>query len=248
VAETRIICGFHAVAARLRQDPGSVSEIYLDAGRTDRRVLELMRSAEARGVRTLRVDASRLDGLSAHGRHQGVAARIELARMPARVEDVLDALREPPFLVVLDGVTDPHNLGACLRAADAMGAHAVIAPKDRAVGVTATVSKVASGAAESVPYIMVTNLARTLRELKAREVWIVGADERAGKQLYAASLTGPIAWVFGSEGEGMRRLTREQCDELLSIPMHGTVESLNVSVSAAVCLAETRRQRSHAKT
>jgi 23S rRNA (guanosine2251-2'-O)-methyltransferase len=145
--------------------------------------------------------------------------------------------------LVLDGVTDPHNLGACLRVADAMGVHAVIAPKDRAVGVTATVSKVASGAAETVPFIAVTNLARAMRELKDKGVWMVGADERAEQHLYGARLTGPLAWVLGAEGEGMRRLTREHCDELVRIPMLGSVESLNVSVSAGICLAETRRQR-----
>jgi 23S rRNA (guanosine2251-2'-O)-methyltransferase len=156
---------------------------------------------------------------------------------------VLETLQEPALLLVLDGITDPHNLGACLRVADAMGVHAVIAPKDRAVGVTATVSKVASGAAETVPYIAVTNLARAMRELKERGVWLIGADERAGQGLYTARLEGPVAWVFGAEGEGMRRLTREHCDELARIPMLGSVESLNVSVSAGICLAETRRQR-----
>jgi 23S rRNA (guanosine2251-2'-O)-methyltransferase len=144
---------------------------------------------------------------------------------------------------VLDGVTDPHNLGACLRVADAMGAHAVIAPKDRAVGINATVSRVASGAAETVPYIAVTNLARALGELKEHEVWLLGADERAPDDIYSVALTGPLAWVLGAEGEGMRRLTRENCDQLARIPMHGQVESLNVSVSAGICLAETRRQR-----
>jgi 23S rRNA (guanosine2251-2'-O)-methyltransferase len=194
----------------------------------------------------MRVDQQRLDGLTHHGRHQGIAARIELERLAAHVEDVLDALEEPPLLLVLDGVTDPHNLGACLRVADAMGVHAVLAPKDRAVGITATVSKVASGAAETVPYIAVTNLARALRDLKERRIWLVGADERGPQELYAARLVGPLAWVLGAEGEGLRRLTRETCDELVRIPMFGTVESLNVAVSAGICLAETRRQRAAA--
>src|SRR3712207_1752737 len=147
------------------------------------------------------------------------------------------------MLLVLDGVTDPHNLGACLRAANAAGAHAVIAPKDRAVGVTPTVSKVASGAAESTPYLMVTNLARTLAELKERNVWIAGADERADQSLYDADLPQSLAWVLGAEGEGMRRLTRESCDLLVKIPMRGAVESLNVSVSAGICLFESVRRR-----
>jgi 23S rRNA (guanosine2251-2'-O)-methyltransferase len=181
--------------------------------------------------------------MTGKARHQGVAARIEVAALPAHIDEVLDGLAEPALLLVLDGVTDPHNLGACLRVADAMGVHAVIAPKDRAVGINATVSKVASGAAESVPYLPVTNLARTMRELKEREIWLIGADESAEQDLYASRLTGPLAWVLGAEGEGMRRLTREHCDELARIPMRGSVESLNVSVSAGICLAETRRQR-----
>jgi 23S rRNA (guanosine2251-2'-O)-methyltransferase len=243
MAEARVIYGFHAVTSRLRQNPASVKEILLDAARADRRALELIAAAGERGVRVTRADAKRIEGLTGPGRHQGVAARIELERLPHHLDDVLDALREPALLLVLDGVTDPHNLGACLRVADAMGVHAVIAPKDRAVGITPSVSKVASGAAETVPYLAVTNLARTLRELKAREIWVIGADERAAADLYAARLTGPLAWVLGAEGEGMRRLTRAHCDELVRIPMLGTVESLNVAVSAALCLAETRRQR-----
>jgi 23S rRNA (guanosine2251-2'-O)-methyltransferase len=152
-------------------------------------------------------------------------------------------VKEAPLLLVLDGVTDPHNLGACLRVADAVGAHAVIAPKDRAAGISAAVSKVASGAAESVPYYMVTNLARTLDELKERNIWIVGADERAEKTIYESELPAAIAWVLGAEGEGMRRLTRERCDLLVRIPMRGSVESLNVSVASGVCLFESRRRR-----
>jgi 23S rRNA (guanosine2251-2'-O)-methyltransferase len=159
------------------------------------------------------------------------------------VQEVLDQLKGPALLLVLDGVQDPHNLGACLRVADAFGVHAVIAPKDRAVGITPVVAKVASGAAESVPYIAVTNLARSLRDLKARDVWLYGADETATTELYDATLNGSLAWVFGAEGEGMRRLTREHCDELVRIPMAGSVESLNISVAAGICLSETVRQR-----
>jgi len=144
---------------------------------------------------------------------------------------------------VLDGITDPHNLGACLRVADGAGAHAVIAPKDRAVGLNATAAKVASGAAETVPYITVTNLARTLRELKERDIWLIGTDDSAEKSLYEADFSGPAALVVGSEGEGMRRLTRETCDMLVSVPMFGSVASLNVSVASGVCLYEARRQR-----
>jgi 23S rRNA (guanosine2251-2'-O)-methyltransferase len=243
MSEARVIYGFHAVTSRLRQSPASVKELYVDAARDDRRMQELLKSAESRAAKIMRVDEKRLDGLTHHARHQGVAARVELTRLPTHVEDVLESLQEPALLLILDGVTDPHNLGACLRVADAMAAHAVIAPKDRAVGVTAVVSKVASGAAETVPYIAVTNLARAMRELKEQGVWIVGADERAEEDLYGAKLDGPLAWVLGAEGEGMRRLTREHCDMLVRIPMLGSVESLNVSVSAGICLAETRRQR-----
>ena len=243
MSDTRILYGFHSVTSRLRQSPDSVKELYVDAAREDRRVQELLKTAEERGARIMRVDEKRLDGLTHHARHQGVAARVEIARLPTHIEDVLDGLEEPPLLLILDGVTDPHNLGACLRVADAMGVHAVVAPKDRAVGITAVVSKVASGAAETVPYIAVTNLARAMRELKERGIWILGADERAEGDLYEAKLAGPIAWALGAEGEGMRRLTREHCDILVRIPMLGSVESLNVSVTAGICLAETRRQR-----
>jgi len=243
MADTRLIHGFHAVLSRVRQNAGSIREIYIDAARDDRRARELKQVAESRGLRIMPVDARRLDGMTGNERHQGVAARVELARLPVHLDDVLEGLAEPPLLLILDGVTDPHNLGACLRVADAMGVHAVVAPKDRAVGLNATVEKVASGAAETVPYIAVTNLARAMRDLKERGVWLIGADERGEQTLFEAKLDGPLAWVLGAEGEGMRRLTRESCDLLVRIPMLGTVASLNVSVSAGICLAETRRQR-----
>jgi 23S rRNA (guanosine2251-2'-O)-methyltransferase len=243
MSETRIIYGFHAVTSRLRQSVSSIKELYLDSAREDGRAQDLLKTAESCGARVMRVDEKRLDGLTHHARHQGVAARIEIARLPTHIDDVLNTLEEPALLLILDGVTDPHNLGACLRVADAMGVHAVVAPKDRAVGINATVSKVASGAAETVPYIAVTNLARAIRELKDRGVWIVGADQRAEQDLHGVALRGALAWVLGAEGEGMRRLTREHCDHLVRVPMLGTVESLNVSVSAGICLAETRRQR-----
>jgi 23S rRNA (guanosine2251-2'-O)-methyltransferase len=243
MAETRLIHGFHAVISRVRQNAASIREVYVDQARDDRRVRELRALVEGHGLRLMLVDAKRLDGMTGNERHQGVAARVEAAKLPTHVDDVLDALSEPPLLLILDGVTDPHNLGACLRVADAMGAHAVVAPKDRAVGLNATVAKVASGAAETVPYIAVTNLARTMRELKDRGVWLIGADEQGEQSLFDAKLDGALGWVLGAEGEGMRRLTRESCDLLVRIPMLGSVESLNVSVSAGICLAETRRQR-----
>jgi len=240
--QPRVIFGFHAVLARLRADPASVVEIFVDEERKDARAKDLVAAAERAGVRLMRVPARRLDGFYGGGRHQGVVARVSVENLQATLDEVLDEI-EKPLLLVLDGVTDPHNLGACLRVANAAGAHAVIAPKDRAAGITPAVSKVASGAAEATPYLMVTNLARTLAELKEREVWVVGADERAPKTLHEENLPESIAWVLGAEGEGMRRLTRESCDLLVRIPMQGKVESLNVSVAAGVCLFESVRRR-----
>src|SRR6185295_2422766 len=240
--EPRVVFGFHAVLARMRADPQSVLEIFLDEPRNDARVRDLVAAAERTGVRLMRVPTKRLDGFYGGGRHQGVVARVALKSLGESLDEVLEGI-ERPLVLVLDGVTDPHNLGACLRVANAAGAHAVLAPKDRAAGITPAVSKVASGAAEATPYLMVTNLARTLAELKEREVWIVGADERAEKTVYETDLPDSIAWVLGAEGEGMRRLTRESCDLLARIPMKGEVESLNVSVSAGVCLFESVRRR-----
>jgi 23S rRNA (guanosine2251-2'-O)-methyltransferase len=240
---TRAVFGFHAVLARLRADAASVVELYLDENRKDARAKDLVLVAERAGVALMRVPTKRLDGFYGGGRHQGVVAMVFDKPSREGLEDLLDSLKEPPLLLVLDGVTDPHNLGACLRVADAAGAHAVIAPKDRAAGIGATVSKVASGAAESMPYYMVTNLARTLDELKERSIWIVGADEQAEKTLYDTELPESVAWVLGAEGEGMRRLTRERCDLLARIPMRGSVASLNVSVASGVCLFESRRRR-----
>jgi 23S rRNA (guanosine2251-2'-O)-methyltransferase len=177
-------------------------------------------------------------------RHQGIVAKVTAQQRFVTLDDVLDNLAEPALLLVLDGVTDPHNLGACLRVADAAGAHAVVAPKDRACGLNATAIKVASGAADTVPYVVVTNLARSLREIKERGIWTIGAAGEATKDLYGIEQKGATAWVLGAEGEGLRRLTRETCDELARIPMYGSVESLNVSVASGICLFEARRQRS----
>jgi len=246
MADAHLIYGFHAVTSRIRQNAASIREIYLDQSRGDRRAKDLAQLAAERNVRLMMMDGSRLDGMTQHARHQGVVARVEAAVLARDLDEVLDGLKEPALLLVLDGITDPHNLGACLRVAVAMGGHAVVAPMDRAVGITPTVEKVASGAAETVPFIAVTNLARTMRELKERQIWLIGADQEAERDLYAIKLDPPVAWVLGAEGEGMRRLTRENCDELARIPMAGTVESLNVSVSAGICLAETRRQRMQA--
>lgn len=241
--KSKIIFGFHAVTARLRHDPSSVEEIYVDASRHDRRMQELLHTVEAAKVRIIHTDDQRLDGMAGTRRHQGVVAKAGQLSLARNIDELLDAIEGPPLLLLLDGVTDPHNLGACLRVADGAGAHAVIAPKDRAVGLNATAAKVASGAADTVPYITVTNLARTMRELKERDIWLIGTSDDADKGLYEADFTGPAALVMGSEGEGMRRLTRENCDLLVRIPMQGTVESLNVSVASGVCLYEARRQR-----
>jgi 23S rRNA (guanosine2251-2'-O)-methyltransferase len=239
----KLIFGFHAVTARLRHDAASVDEIYVDTGRHDRRMQELIKAAEAAKVRIIHAEGGRLDGMAGTRRHQGVIAKAGELSLARNLDELLDAIEGPPLLLILDGVTDPHNLGACLRVADGAGAHAVIAPKDRAVGLNATAAKVASGAADTVPYITVTNLARTMRELKERDIWLTGTTDDAEKTLYQGDFKGPTALVMGSEGEGMRRLTRENCDLLVSIPMHGSVESLNVSVASGVCLYEARRQR-----
>ncbi len=241
--KNKMVFGFHAVTSRVRHEASSVEEIYVDAGREDRRMGELIRMAKAAGVRIIQVDEQRLNNMVGTRRHQGVIAVAGELSLARNLDELLDAIDGPPLLLVLDGITDPHNLGACLRVADGAGAHAVIAPKDRAVGLNATAAKVASGAAESVPYITVTNLARTLRELKERDILVIGTTDDVDKSLYEAEFAGPAAIVMGSEGEGMRRLTRETCDVLVSIPMFGSVESLNVSVASGVCLYEARRQR-----
>jgi 23S rRNA (guanosine2251-2'-O)-methyltransferase len=241
--KSKMIFGFHAVTARLRHDASSIEEIYIDAERRDPRMKELIRAIQAAGVRMIQADDARLNAIVGTRRHQGVVAKAGQLSLARNLDELLDGIEGPPLLLVLDGVTDPHNLGACLRVADGAGAHAVIAPKDRAVGLNATAAKVASGAADTVPYITVTNLARTLRELKERDILLVGTTDDAEKNLYQADFSGPTALVMGSEGEGMRRLTRETCDVLVGIPMFGSVESLNVSVASGVCLYEARRQR-----
>ncbi len=243
MAESRFIHGFHAVSAKLRHDPESILEVHVAAQRGDARARELLTKAEAAGVRIIPTDSARLDGMAGTHRHQGVVARIDPRHKVLHLADILEDLTENALFLVLDGITDPHNLGACLRVADAAGVHAVIAPKDRAVGLNATAVKVASGAADTVPYIVVTNLARTLRELKDAGVWCIGAAGEASKDLYEIDQKGPVAWVLGAEGDGLRRLTRDTCDELARIPMLGSVESLNVSVASGVCLFEARRQR-----
>jgi 23S rRNA (guanosine2251-2'-O)-methyltransferase len=239
----KLLFGFHAVAVRLKVAPQSIRELHVDASRQDQRMKQFLAKVEEAGLRVIESDDNRLQQMAGTHRHQGVVARVEAVQQARSLDDLLDELAEPPLLLILDGVTDPHNLGACLRVADGAGAHAVIAPKDHAVGINATVAKVASGAAETVPYFMVTNLARTLVELKERDIWVVGTSDDAQGGLYQADFRRGTALVLGAEGAGMRQLTRKHCDELISIPMMGGVSSLNVSVASGVCLYEARRQR-----
>ena len=242
----KILFGFHAVGVRIKTAPASVLEVFFDASRRDARMRQFMDRAREGGVRLVESDGLRLSKLCGGHGHQGVVARVQPLVQATSLDELLEKLEAEgtvPLLLVLDGVTDPHNLGACLRVADGAGAHAVIAPKDHAAGINATVAKVASGAAETMPYFMVTNLARTLNELKERSIWCVGTSDDAPKTIYDIDLKIPTALVLGAEGEGMRQLTRKTCDELVAIPMHGAVESLNVSVASGVCLYEALRQR-----
>lgn len=244
--QRRILAGFHAVTARLRQAPRSVEAVYVDAARSDARMRRLRAQVDAAGVRLIGVDGARLRGLAGDTPHQGVVAVCGDSagtRGQVGLADILTDATGDLLLLVLDGVTDPRNLGACLRTADAAGARAVVVPRDRSAGASTAMAKSAAGAAETLPLVAVTNLARALDEMKDAGVWIAGATGEAAQTLYDLDLTGPIAWVLGAEGEGLRRLTREKCDWLVRIPMGGSVESLNVSVAAGVCLFETRRQR-----
>lgn len=247
MSSPKVLFGFHAVGVRMKTAPQSIIEVYYEATRRDARMRQFLDRAKSAGVRLIEADGERLAKLAGSHGHQGVAARVEAVAQVHSLDELLEQLEADgvsnPLLLVLDGVTDPHNLGACLRVADGAGAHAVIAPKDHAVGVNATVAKVASGAAETVPYFMVTNLARTLNELKERDIWIIGTSDDAPKTLYEVDLKGPTALVLGAEGDGMRKLTRKTCDELIGIPMMGAVSSLNVSVASGVCLYEALRQR-----
>ena len=246
MSSPRVLFGFHAITVRMKTAPKSIIELHVESNRRDARMRSFVDRARESDIKIIETDGERLDKLAGTSRHQGVVARVELVQMPHSLDEVVESIEGPPLLLVLDGVTDPHNLGACLRVADGAGAHAVVAPKDHAVGVNATVAKVASGAAETVPYIMVTNLARTLNELKDYDIRIIGTSDDAEHTLYDIDLSGPVAFVLGSEGDGMRQLTRKTCDELVRIPMAGAVESLNVSVAAGVCLFEALRQRTKA--
>jgi 23S rRNA (guanosine2251-2'-O)-methyltransferase len=239
------VYGLHAVSAILRRRPAAVRRLLVAANRNDKRLAELLELARIERIPIESKSTAELDGLAAGGLHQGVLATIQAAGPMAEDEWLvrLSALSHPALVLVLDGVQDPHNLGACLRTADAVGADAVVVPKDRAAGLTPVVRKVAAGAAETVPFVQVTNLARTLRELKELGLWVVGTDGEATMAHHAADLAGPLAVVMGAEGSGMRRLTREHCDLIVKLPLKGAVESLNVSVAAGVMLYEALRQR-----
>ncbi|MCB1668013.1 MAG: 23S rRNA (guanosine(2251)-2'-O)-methyltransferase RlmB [Porticoccaceae bacterium] len=238
------VFGVHAVQAMLKTSAGKIQELRLQKGRDDQRFKKIQSMAEQQGVPTSWVLRSDLDTL-ADGQHQGVAALCEGADVQDEnfLSDLLVSLDHPPLILVLDGVTDPHNLGACLRSCDAAGVDVVVAPKDRSVGITPVVKKVACGAAESVPLVVVTNLARTLKFLQQQGVWVVGTAGEAQQLIYEADLSGPLALVMGAEEKGLRRLTRENCDLLVKLPMAGAVSSLNVSVASGVCLFEAVRQR-----
>ncbi len=245
MAEKHIIYGLHAVQAALEHEPDMLRGVWLEHNRRDKRGQLLVKLARQAGVPLQRVGREVLEQMAPGVRHQGVVA--EVSRQPAMAETdlqaLLEGLQQPPFLLILDGVQDPHNLGACLRTADAAGVHAVIVPRDTACGLTSTVRKVACGAAETVPLVQVTNLVRTIKSLQAAGIWIMGTDAAAERSLYETDLQGPLALVLGAEGKGLRRLTREACDTLVNLPMFGTVQSLNVSVSAGICLYEAVRQR-----
>lgn len=239
------VYGVHAVEALLRHHPKRVKQLWLAEGRHDPRVQVLTELAAGFRIPVGQRDRRELDEW-AEGVHQGVVAEVSPSQVWGEnmLEELLERSEGVPLLLALDGVTDPHNLGACLRSADAAGVHAVIVPKDRSAQLNATAKKVACGAAENVPLIRVTNLARTMRLLQEENVWIVGTAGEADHTLFQSKMTGPMALVMGAEGEGMRRLTREHCDELISIPMAGSVSSLNVSVATGICLFEAVRQRS----
>ena len=243
-----LLFGFHAIQVRLKTAPDTIREIHFDPTRRDGRMRQFLDRAREAGRNLVESDAKRIDKLVGNPRHQGVMAFVSPLPVTHSIDDHLDGVEGPPLLLLLDGVTDPHNLGACLRVADGVGAHGVIVPRDHAVGINATVAKVASGASETVPYFMVTNLARTMLELKERDILIVGTSDAATDSIHDLDLSGPVAFVLGAEDHGIRDLTSKTCDRLVRIPMMGAVESLNVSVASAVCLYEALRQRLKAGT
>lgn len=246
IPSNSLIFGFHAVQAALDAPLSRVAEIWLADERFDSRVDAIVTVAKQQNVLLNKVSKQVLDDKLPAASHQGCIARVQplLNLDEEDLDRILDTLEEPPFLLILDGVQDPHNLGACLRTAEAAGVHAVVAPKDRATSLTPTAIKISSGAAERLPFIQVTNLARVLRELRERGIWLVGTSGDSEMTLYEADLKGPLGMILGAEGKGIRRLTRDHCDQVVFIPMQGQAESLNVSVATGVCLFEADRQRS----
>ncbi len=238
-----VLAGFHAVTARLRHAPESVESLYVDAERRDGRMQQLVARAEAAGVRITIADPARLQRLAAGSTHQGVVALCRETAVARSLDDLLATVGAGTLLLLLDGVTDPRNLGACMRTAEAAGAQALIVPRDRSASLTPVVAAAAAGAAETLPLVAVTNLARAMEEIREAGVWVVGAAGEAQQTIYEIDLTVPLAWALGAEGQGLRRLTREKCDWLARIPLHGQTDSLNVSVATGVCLFETQRQR-----
>jgi 23S rRNA (guanosine2251-2'-O)-methyltransferase len=241
-----LLIGIHAVEAALQYDASHIVELYIESGAHNARVKELSDRARDLGIKPHARDRAALDRMTGGARHQGVVARYDAPAPLAESElpKLVDAAGNGALFLVLDGVTDPHNLGACLRSAEAAGVTAVVVPKDRAVGITPTVRRASAGAADRVPFVAATNLSRALKSLKDAGVWLVGLVGDVDASIYSIDLKGPIAIVLGSEGEGMRRLTREACDFLARIPMRGGVESLNVSVATGIALFEALRQRS----
>ncbi len=245
MSKSELVYGIHAVDALLNKAPERFIEVYALKGREDDRLNPIINQLRKVGISVQFMHRKAMDDKSEGAQHQGVIARVKPGKVlnERDLDEVLAGLDKPPFLLILDGVTDPHNLGACLRSADAAGVDAVIVPKDKSAGLTPAVRKVACGAAESVPLIQVTNLARSMRELQDQGIWIYGAAGEATQTLYQCKLSGPIAVAMGAEGKGLRRLTREHCDELVSLPMAGAISSLNVSVATGICLFEVVRQR-----
>jgi len=239
------IFGVHAAQAALDYAPKKIKQAWVDQKRQDERVLTIVKGLQKHNIRAEKADRKKLDNLSKGSNHQGIILEVEMPAMRSEsdLKAVVESARQIPFWLILDHVQDPQNLGACLRTADAAGVQGVIVTKDQAVGITPTVCKVASGAAETVPVYQVTNLSRTISWLKEQGIWIAGAAGEAEKTIYATDVNMPIALVMGAEEKGMRRLTREQCDFLVKIPMQGSVESLNVSVAAGVLIYEIFRQR-----
>jgi len=243
--QIQTLIGFHSVSSALKGAAGDIEWLRVLADSNNKRLHEIVSRASGAGIKVIKSTAAELDQLAGQQRHQGVVAGFRGSNLATegQLDAILDAIEGPPLVLILDGIQDPHNLGACLRTAEAAGAHLVVICKDRSAGITPVVRRAASGAAETLPIIQATNLARMMRELKQRGIWLAGTSDVARDELYATDLTGPLALVMGSEGSGLRRLTAEICDYLVSIPMAGQVESLNVSVATGVCLYEINRQR-----